>query len=171
MFTRIRQTMQALTAPLRPVEDDLAAKYLSPAAFNLFMTMRRSDRQHHVRVLNYLLHHNQENPALLKAALLHDVGKTQVAITIFDRILAVLGKRFFPHRFIEWGQGQPQSWRKAFVVSVQHPAWGAELFDTIEDDEQASALIHYHQAPVTDVPLDEEMRQLLSQLQVADNAS
>lgn len=171
VLTRIRQTFQALTAPLRPVEDDLAAEYLTPALFSLFMTMRRSDRQHHVRVLKYILAQNIDNTALYNAALLHDVGKTCVSISIFHRILAVLGKRFFPNRFMAWGAGDPVGWRKAFVVSIQHPAWGAELFDAQSDNKQASDLIRYHQDIVAETPLNDDQKILLHQLQIADDAS
>ncbi len=171
VFTRVRQTLQALTASLRPVEDDLAAEYLTPELFALFMTMRRSDRQHHVRVLKYLLAQNSEDTALHYAALLHDVGKTRVSISIFHRILAVLGKRFFPRRFEQWGQGEPTGWRKAFVVSVQHPAWGAEFFDAHADNKQASDLIRYHQDSVATTPLTDTQKELLQQLQIADDAS
>lgn len=171
MLGRIRQTLQALTAPLRPVEDDLAAQYLASVTVSFFMTMRRSDRQHHIRVLKYLLANEQNNPALLKAALLHDVGKTKVSITIIDRILAVLGKQFFPQRFDAWGQGEPRGWRKAFVVSVQHPQWGADLFSAVESDQLAHDLILHHQDPVAIVSNDATLRELLVQLQAADDAS
>jgi hypothetical protein len=173
---RVRQTWQALTAPLRSVDDALAQRHLSPASFALFMTMPRRDRQHHLRVLRLLLANNDlpETPAtraLYKAALLHDVGKTQARFTIFDRILVVLIKKIWPHQFAQWSQGDPHGWRRPFVVSVQHPRWGADMLRLVDDDMLACQLILHHQDTLVQTPNDATLRHLLALLQAADDMS
>ena len=171
MWGRIRQTFQALFAWLRPVDDDLARQHLSPAAFELFMRMPRSDRQHHLRVFEKLRAAGHTHPALLTAALLHDVGKTRTAFTIPDRILAVVVKKLWPARFDQWSQGRPMGWQRAFVVSAQHPAWGADMLAAIDGDPLAVQLIRYHQDCVADVPDDDTLRTLLQHLQTMDDIS
>ncbi|NDJ86851.1 MAG: HD domain-containing protein [Chloroflexi bacterium] len=170
MFGRIRQTWQAVFAWLWPVDEALARRTLSESQFVLFQTMTRSDRQHHLRVLKRLRKQGYDHPSLAVAALLHDVGKTRLPITIFDRILAVVVKKLLPQRFACWSQGEPVGWRKAFVVSANHPAWGAEIVATVCEDEMAVWLIAHHQTkhPATE---DAEASRLLAALQAADDAS
>ncbi len=170
MWGRVRQTIQALTAWIRPVDDGLAANYLDEPLLRLFKSMPRSDRQHHLRVLQYLLKRNHQHSSLLVAALLHDVGKTCVNITIFDRILAVVIKALLPRQFNRWSQGEPHGWRRAFVVSAQHPNWGADMIESAGADPVAVALTRYHQTPSTEITND-KLRRLLIVLQAADDVS
>jgi len=170
MWGRIRQTLQALTAWFRPVEDELAAQYLDVAEFALFMMMPRSERQHHLRVLKVLLRRGHRQLPLLKAALLHDVGKTQVRFSIPERILAVVVKKLCPRCFERWSQGEPRGWRKAFVTSAQHPVWGAELVADIGCDAEVVWLIEHHQDKLAGLP-STEYEQWLVQLQAADDVS
>jgi hypothetical protein len=167
MLGRVRQTLQAVSAWSRPVDDTPAARYLEPP---LFQTMSRSDRQHHLRVLNRLLRQGYDHPALVVAALLHDVGKTRVRFTIPDRIMAVLVKRLMPGQYAVWSQGEAKGWRKAIVASAQHPVWGADMVEAAGGDKLAVKLIRYHQATITD-SMDANLRILLGQLQAADDAS
>lgn len=170
MWGRIRQTLQALTAFFRPVDDGLAEKYLSTSQLALFKRMSRAERQHHLRVLKKLLKRGQTHPALLVAALLHDVGKTQTRFTLIERILAVLVKKFLPERFVQWSRHTPTGWRRAFVVSACHPAWGAAMADAAGSDPLALALIRHHQDKLQVVPRD-EFENLLAALQAADDIS
>lgn len=170
MFGRVRQTILALFAWSRPADDMLAADHLPPALFTLYQRMSRSDRQHHLRVFKTLLHRNHHHPALLQAALLHDVGKTRVRFTIIDRIIAVLVKKLLPRHFKKWSQGEPRGWRKALIASAHHPAWGAEMVATAAGDELVVELIRHHQSPVS-AEMEPTFKTLLLQLQAADDAS
>lgn len=171
MWGRVRQTLQVITAWIRPVDDDaLAAEYLDPALLELFQTMRRSDRQHHLRVLKYLLKRGHNHPSLLVAALLHDVGKTRTRLTIIDRILAVLVKALLPRRFERWSQSEPRGWRRAFVVSAYHPIWGAEMIIAAGGEPLAADLTRFHQTSPGEIQ-DDNLRDLLIKLQAADDVS
>lgn len=169
MIGRVRQTILAATACLRPVGDELAREYLSDAEFDLFLQMKRSDRQHHLRLLGYLLARNHTHPALLTAALLHDVGKSTISFSIPDRILAVVVNKLFPAKFRAWSKGEPVGWKKPFVASAHHPRWGAELLAAAGGDEAAVALVRHHQDRIDAVP--PHLRDLLLLLQEADNRS
>jgi hypothetical protein len=169
MFGRIRQTILALTAYLRPVGDEVALQYLTDTEYSLFMSMKRSDRQHHLRVLGYLLKRNYNHPALLTAALLHDVGKSTAPFSIPDRIVAVVVNKLFPEKYRQWSSGKPVGWRTPFVVSAHHPDWGADLLSAADGDNVAVALVRHHQDEMDTVPV--HIRNLLQLLQEADDRS
>jgi hypothetical protein len=170
MMGRVRQTMQALFAWLMPVDEAQARRYLAPAEFALFQRMNRSERQHHLRVLSILLQQGEDHPALLTAALLHDVGKTRARFTIPERILVVLVKKFLPRRFDRWAAGEATGWRKPFAVSARHPEWGAVMLEDVGGDPLAVELIRHHQRRLLGGPCG-EMESLLERLQVADDRS
>lgn len=171
IFGRVRQTLQALLAWSRPVDDELADSYLSPELFALFQTMSRSDRQHHLRVLRHLLGQGQVHPSLMVAALLHDVGKTRVRFSIPERMMAVAVEKLFPSLFKRWSRDEAKGWRRGFVVSAKHPEWGAEMVEAAGGDALTVKLIRYHQSKVSDITDNESVRKWLQYLQQADNAS
>lgn len=167
---RIKQTLQALSAPLRPVDDQIAEQVLPAALYQLFLTMSKNDRQHHLRVYRRLKAASHTDPALLKAALLHDVGKTRFRFGIPERILAVAVQALFPSYFAQWSQGEPQGWRRALIVSARHPQWGAEMVQQVCDDPLVIELIRLHQTSLEAVE-DGRTKTLLAALQQADDLS
>ena len=72
--------------------------YLTPAQLSLFRQMQPSEQVHAYQIFKHLETAGQTNPDLLAAALLHDVGKILYPLSIFDRVIIVLGKRLFPER-------------------------------------------------------------------------
>ncbi len=170
MIGRVRQTLQATFAWVLPLDERCAKLHLSEAEFALFKTMRRSERQHHLRVLEKLLKKGQNHPALITAALLHDVGKTRARFTIIERILAVLVKKFLPRQFETWASGEAKSWRQPFVMSAKHPEWGAEMVATAGGDAMAVELICQHQTRLNHPPTN-EFEKLLVELQISDDVS
>lgn len=174
MFARIRyrlwQFWQELWArPLSAQAWRHVAAHLTPAELALFRRFARSDQVHSYRVMQTLLAAGHDDPHLLKAALLHDVGKTRVRLYVWDRVLVVLGKALFPGKMAVWGQKRPSGWRKAFVVKANHAAWGAALAEQAGSDPAVVALIRYHQDDVAAVPETAVSHQLLLLLQWADD--
>lgn len=171
---RFRQGVRALISGLRPVDDIQARRYLSQDLFALYCQMRRSERQHSLRVLNALLAAGYTHPDLLTAALLHDVGKIRYPFSIPEKVLVVLVKATLPHTYQRWGQQwQPGSrafWQRPFAISVQHPDWGAVMAADAGASPLACALIRDHARPVSDPPQTEADR-LLTALQAEDDRS
>ena len=168
---RLRQTLQQITAWSQPVQDDQAALYLSAAEFHLYRRMARSERQHHLRVFNDLRRGGHTHLSLLKAALLHDVGKMRYRFWMPERVLVVLAKKFLPRKFAQWSQTPPPyGWKRPFVISVHHPAWSAEMTAAVGTDPLTIELIARHQTPLPSTP-QTEADHLLMLLQAADDRS
>ena len=168
---RLRQFWQGITAqPLSAAEQAEIGRWLTPAERDLFSNLSLNDQQHSWRVLQMLLAAGHEQPPLLKAALLHDVGKTTVNLTLIDRSLVVLGQLFWVKKARQWGErplDQTARWQRPFVVRSQHAAWGAEMLVGAGSDPQTIDLVRRHQ----DKPAGQEpdMDRLLRLLQWADN--
>ena len=111
---------------------------------------------------------NHIHPDLLTAALLHDVGKTRVPLSVWERSWVVVGQVIWPKKTAVWGQDAPLGWKRPFVVKAQHPAWGADMAAAAGSSELAVGLIRRHQDNVPETAVS-EMDRLLRHLQWADN--
>ena len=171
MITRIRQGLRALASPARPVDVELAARVLqSPALFDLFKRLRRSEQQHSLNVLRTLRGWGYDNPPLMIAALLHDVGKTRAAYHLWDRVLVVLVRAAAPWLAVRLGNAEPIGLRRPFAIAYRHPRWSAEMVRAAGADTLTVDLIENHDRPL-DHPPQTGMEHLLVALQAADNAN
>ena len=169
-FYRVGQGLRALFTHLSPVDDAPAERLLSPALYALYRRMRRSERQHSLRVLRDLRAVGHSDPDLLAAALLHDVGKSRAPFGVPAKTLVVLVRAVAPQAYRRWGSGPACGWRRPFAVSVQHPAWGAEMVAAAGGSPRTVELIARHQDTL-DAPPQTEMDHLLLALQAVDDSS
>lgn len=167
---RFRQFWHALFAEPTPEGLEQAQQILSDAQYRLFRSMPPGEQAHALRVLWTLQRRRETHPDLLVAGLLHDVGKSRYPLKTWERVLIVLGETFFPERARRWGRVERKGWRRLFVVSRQHPAWGAEMAAQHGASPLAVRLIWRHQDTVSEIPDAMEDR-LLRALQAADNDS
>jgi hypothetical protein len=168
LIYRIRQFWNALFAHPRKVKTSELLPYLTPAQIALFRRMKPYEQVHALQVLEKLKEGGQADPDLLTAALLHDVGKVLSPLSIFDRVLIVLGRRFFPHRASRWGGSTGNRLLRPFVVAAQHPDWSAELAAQAGASSRAVNLIRRHQGPTNQNPASHTER-MLAALQAADD--
>jgi hypothetical protein len=112
-----------------------------------------------------------DNPALLQAALLHDVGKS-LGQPIIHRVLIVLLEAFWPAMLerLSTSPARAGGWRRPFVVHAQHPAIGAEWAQSAGCDPLAVSLIARHQEILSPASTETE-HELLAALQWADNSN
>ncbi len=113
-----------------------------------------------------LIERGQTNPDLLLAALLHDVGKAKMPLMIWERVLIVLGFKFFRDRAIQLGRRQLTPLARSFVVAVQHPAWGADMVNVAGGSPVLIELIRRHQDKIES---QDELSEMLKALQAVDN--
>lgn len=167
---RLQQLRDNLwAAPLPAAARAEIAGLLTPAENNLFDRFSPADQQHSYRVLRALVDAGYNHPDLLAAALLHDIGKTRYPLSVWDRILIVVGGALFPGHVSAWGNGPLDGRRRPFVVRARHPAWGAEMAAAAGCRPRVVELIRRHQDKL--VQERDEADRLLARLQWADDQS
>ncbi len=174
---RARQFFRALLARVDPDELSIADAYLPPQAQALFRGMRPNDQRHALDVVYALQGGGHTERALMQAALLHDVGKSE-GVRLWHRVLIVLLERWRPgwlQRLARERRGHPdpsvRGWRYPFCVHRQHPARGAALAAAAGCDPLAVALIRHHQDPLPAEWQGTREGELLAALKAADGAN
>ena len=143
--------------------------YLTPAQIVLFQRLQPPEQAHAVRVMERLQAGGHDEPELLSAALLHDIGKILSPLAVWERVAIVLGRHFFPAAVRRWSQGTPRGLCHPFVVAERHPAWGADLAAQAGAAARTVDLISRHQQPLSGPPRSPTER-MLAELQRADNS-
>jgi putative nucleotidyltransferase with HDIG domain len=133
--------------------DDL----LSPLERDLFWRLAPSDQRHSVAVMRYLRRHGVDDRVLLRAALLHDVGKTSAPIQLWQRVVHVLARAWAPG-VAAWLARTGIGWRRGFYALAHHERLGAEMLSQIGADLEVVRLVG---GLVTDV--DDRRRCLLDE--------
>lgn len=170
MIYRVKQLWWAVTA--QPVADKVVGEWLNQDERLLFHRYSANDQQHALRVVRHLQQISATHPSLIKAALMHDVGKTQVSLTVWDRCFIVIASLLLPKQAEKWGQNETchDSWRKPFIVKQHHAHWGAQMAAAAGCDPITIDLITRHQDSDT-TSSNPEVDALLEKLQWADDQS
>jgi hypothetical protein len=167
---RTRQFWQALWArPLSAEARRYVAQVLNPAQLALFETQSHAGQQHGYRVMMTLVEAGYDEPSLLVAALLHDVGKVRHRYTWLDRVKVVLTQRLAPRLAEKWARGRQNGWTRAYVVRASHPEWGASALSAAGGSALSVALVRRHQEVLRALDNDSEENRLLALLQWADD--
>jgi putative nucleotidyltransferase with HDIG domain len=138
----------------------------------LFVQMEPADQRHTVGVLKSLVSSGVQDRALLKAGLLHDVGKSRRKLTLIHRTLAVLLRAVFGKvpSFLVW-QGQDSFWAPFYVLE-NHPRLGASMLARAGCEERVWRLAELHHAEpglVGRIPDEDWVRPALNALKKADS--
>jgi hypothetical protein len=171
IFYRTRQFWRGLRA--RPTKQGMAEAQaaLPPELYTLFARLQPSELAHSINVFRSV-RTQSEDPDLLAAALLHDVGKIVVPLGLWEKVFIVLvrklGLRGFFDRFNRGAlDAKPSGFARGLVVAERHPAWGAQLANQAGASRMVVQLIRRHQDPLPPDP-DKREYQLLSILRAAD---
>jgi len=123
-------------------------------ALSLFRRMSAPDRRHAVAVLRAVRQAGEDHPALLQAALLHDVGKS-LGQPLLHRVVIVLLNAFWPAALTTLSDAPLTTarWRRPFVVHARHSEIGARWAAEAGCHPLAVALIRRHQQPPPAEPL------------------
>jgi hypothetical protein len=168
---RVKQLIGALTACIDDEQE--LTHLLTPSQRDLFRCMAPNDQRHSRNVCATLQRAGINDPDLLAAALLHDVGKAAGSIWLWQRTLIVLLQRRAP-RLLDWlardaGQNTAPRWRKGFVINRLHPELGARWAAEAGCSSKTVALIQRHQETIQKITSDQD--RLLAALQWADGVN
>lgn len=163
---RTTQALRHLGGRLPPEDRALVAATLPPPLLRLFEQQRPGDQAHAARVCRALVEQGYRQPALLQAALLHDVGKV-LGLPLPYRVAVVLLRKFAP----AWlrrlaAAGERRRWLRPFTTSLGHPELGARLAADAGAAPAVVALIAHHQ---DDTIPDERLAPWLRALQNVDD--
>lgn len=142
----IQFTRQISPRRMGPIDAALRAE-LQHAEWDLVARLTTGDRAHLFDTWRRLKEAGCRDPNVLKAALLHDVGKVddRGRVYLAHRVAAVLLRRFSPTLLdILAGNGVP-GWRYGFYLAIEHPRVGAELARLAGCSPRVCWLIAHHQ--------------------------
>lgn len=133
--------------PAERVDAELR-RLLEPAELALTTDLSVSDRAHMLAVYRRLVRSGCQDPDLLKAALLHDIGKADrgARVGLVHRTIAVLLRASSPALLLRLATGGDSGWRRPFRLIVDHPAIGARNARDAGCNERVCWLIEQHHA-------------------------
>lgn len=148
--SRVRQFLAAVRASVSTTahqhcETVILERHLNPSQRDLFREMSPIDRKHCLDVFNTLLQQGYSDPDLLRAALLHDVGKR--GIQLWHRVAGVLLEAFWPTLLEKLAVNRPQSWLYGFYIYRYHADLGAELAKRSGCSPSLVELVRRHHTP------------------------
>ena len=165
---RIWQFWHSLKKSPSAEEMDLVKSVLTPAELELFQKLPIPDQNHSIRVFDSIRIQGEEDLDLLKAALLHDLGKIKFPLQRWERVFSVLIKGLFSNRVKDWGNGKPAGLGRPLVVINHHPDWGADYAETVGSSPLTIWLIRNHEREKLEGSLPDRKKLLLI-LQKADD--
>ncbi|MCL5256834.1 MAG: HDIG domain-containing protein [Chloroflexi bacterium] len=144
---RIRQFSDALHATVDSDETGLVRSVLTETEQDLFFRMPLADQRHSLDVFYSLVSRGHMERPLLKAALLHDVGKTanHRSIGVITRSLAVLANALSPRLTSLLSSSKESSWRYGFFLHRTHERRSAEMLQRAGTDEATITLVENHE--------------------------
>jgi len=149
----VRRTLVGLSPGLARPDDGFALRWLEEREADAYRAMDPRDRDHACRVARRLLAcHPDADPRTVRAALLHDVGKSERPYRVWERVLVhvwtpdpAAAGRF------------PAALRGAWRVHAEHAELGAGRLRALGVDARVVELVaRHHEAPTG----DEELRRL-----------
>jgi len=143
--SRVRQFLAAVRARVSDDEMAVLEQHLDPSQRELFWEMSPIDQRHCLDVFNNLLQQGHSDPDLLRAALLHDVGKR--GIRLWHRVASVLLEAFWPALLEKLAVNHPQSWLYGFYIYRYHADLSAELAERSGCSPSVVELVRGHHTP------------------------
>jgi len=142
---RSRQFLCALRARVDDDERAEVAAHLTPGEQHLFYSMDIRDQRHALDVFRALKSGGQQDPSLLAAALLHDVGKGPVRL--WQRAAFVLLRAVSPALLRRLARGDDPGWRGSLARMLDHAERGAALAEAAGSTAETARLIRLHRSP------------------------
>lgn len=139
MRYRIKQFIRGIFARITSEDRAFIQIYLSQEEALLFQSLRVGEQRHSLNIAYNCLEESPNNPVLIKAALLHDVGKINSNLTLIHKSLVVLVLKLpIPEGIL------PGFIQKSLYYKRQHPNLGAEILENIGTEASVVFLTRHH---------------------------
>ena len=156
MRSHVRRFFKALRAKMTAADRHFVEEYLTERERLLFYRQRVADQRHGVDAARFLLAKTEavvwpDQTPLVKAALLHDVGKSRVSLPLWGRPAAVLLKAFAPGLYRDSSvRGEaadaPRLCQYVYLHRF-HPRIGAEMLAAAGTEPEVVDLVRRHHSP------------------------
>lgn len=141
---RVKQFIWACVSPLKSIDYNLLNRYLTKKEKRLFRQLKVSEQQHSIRVCNKALEMNNnscdiDKGKMAKIALLHDVGKGNCSLNIFEKSIIVVLDKLTKGKIEEVNN-------KKIDIYYNHPHESVKMLKKINkyDDEFLEAIEKHH---------------------------
>ncbi|MDP2328320.1 MAG: HD domain-containing protein [Dehalococcoidia bacterium] len=141
---RVYQFTRGLHPHLAPGEVAEVRGLLRPEEFRLFLHAEPRDRRHSLDLYRLLVAEDA-SPAMLVAALVHDVGKGRVAT--WHRVAFVVLNGVSPRLVSAAAAESGAGWRRALWRLQHHAALGAQALEAAGADVRVVELVRAHTGP------------------------
>ncbi len=138
---RVRQFVRALTGSRTRPDLGVLARLLTREQMALFATMAPADQHHCLAVAETLAAGGWTDDDLLRAALMHDVGKSLAHIGLWQRVAYVLMCRWAPRVVARLDAAPPKGPAKGLYVLAHHAELGAKLVAEAGLSERVASLV------------------------------
>lgn len=163
MIKRIRQFWRAIKAKLTVEDKVFIDKYLNDEEQKLFFAMRVYDQRHVLnvaytaqKIIEQKQYENVDYNLLIRACLLHDVGRTAKDICLMDKVISVLLGKFLPQKSKQWANRAEKLklnksksfWQKrkyALYIYYNHARLGAEKLNELGLNNIAEIIRYHHE--------------------------
>lgn len=170
MFRRIKQFILALDPKVTFSQTVYIQKILEKKHANLFFSMSQADQIHSLKVaetVERLLSKSRENmdkELLIRAALLHDIGKNKRYSDVWYKTACVLMDTFFKEyaQTVAIENTEKFFLSKALYYYYNHPKIGAEKLRDVNNEEKLALLVEWHH--------DKSKQHLLLELKILQQA-
>ncbi len=152
---RVRQFALTIAGPQMPPDLGQLAGLLTPQQRALFSAMAGVDQRHCLAVAEALAVAGYDDPDLLRAALVHDAGKSLAHISVWERVANVLMRRFAPGMLGKIGSPRAGGFGHGLYLLAHHSGLGAALAQQAGFSPATVALVRGDGGPVLQQALDQ----------------
>lgn len=131
-------------------DDAFVDAYLGPAERELFCRQRLADRRHGIDLGERLRRDGLDDPDLIRAALLHDVGKSLGPLPVAGRVVYSACAAYAPSAARWLAEADSARWRRPFYLARHHARLGAEAVRQAGSNQNVVRLIAGHEKPGDD---------------------
>jgi len=142
-----RRFVGAVSARVDRAELAALDQLLSPAERQLFLAMRVADQRHSLDLYRRLECDGHADADLLRAALLHDVGKALGPLPLAYRVAFALCRLTSPGLAVWLSQQSRPTWCRPFYLAAHHAELGARAAERAGSRLRVVQLIASHDSP------------------------